>query len=62
MKTRKHHNNKGNRQISRGRTESQVRAIARKIGIPYRVERTPIDKEFDPGEFPGKIEKERIKE
>lgn len=35
MKTRKHHNNKGERQIKRGKTMNQVKAIAKKLGLPY---------------------------
>jgi len=36
MKTRRHHNNKGNRQIRRGKTRDQVRKMARKLKIKYR--------------------------
>ena len=35
MKTRKHHNNKGDRQIRRGKTREQVKRIAQKLGIRY---------------------------
>ena len=35
MKTRRHHNNKGSRQIKRGRTVDQVKRIARKLGVPF---------------------------
>lgn len=35
MKTRRHHNNKGYRQIKRGRTVEQVKRIARKLGVPF---------------------------
>lgn len=34
MKTRRHHNNKGTRQIKRGSTRKQVARIARKLRIP----------------------------
>lgn len=34
MKTRRHHNNEGTRQIHRGKTRDQVKAIARKLGLP----------------------------
>jgi len=37
LKTRRHHNNKGFRQIRRGRTREQVAAIARKLGIKLAV-------------------------
>jgi hypothetical protein len=37
MKSRRHHNNKGLRQIKRGRTAKQVELMARKVGVPYRV-------------------------
>lgn len=40
MKTRRHHNNKGYRQIKRGKTTDQVMAIARRLGIPYVTKRT----------------------
>lgn len=36
MKTRRHHNNEGRRQIQQGRTRDQVKAIARRLGIPYK--------------------------
>lgn len=35
MKSRRHHNNTGYRQIKRGKTRSQVRHIARRLGVPY---------------------------
>lgn len=35
MKTRRHHNNKGSRQIKKGKTVEQVKRIAKKLGIPY---------------------------
>jgi len=35
MKFRRHHNNKGNRQIRRGKTREQVRRIARRLKLPY---------------------------
>jgi hypothetical protein len=35
IKTRKHHNNTGYRQIKRGKTRSQVERIAKKLKIPY---------------------------
>jgi hypothetical protein len=34
MKTRRHHNNKGIRQIKRGKTYEQLRRIAKRLGIP----------------------------
>lgn len=37
MKTRRHHNNKGLRQIKRGKTVDQVKRIARKLGVRYGV-------------------------
>lgn len=36
MKLRRHHNNKGARQIKRGQTARQLRRICRKLGLPYR--------------------------
>ncbi|MFA5124772.1 MAG: hypothetical protein WC473_03035 [Patescibacteria group bacterium] len=35
MKKRRHHNNDGRRQIKRGRTEKQVKCMARRLKIPY---------------------------
>lgn len=34
MKTRRHHNNKGFRQIQRGKTRTQAEVIARRLGVP----------------------------
>lgn len=35
MKKRRHHNNKGLRQVKRGKTYEQVKRMARKLKIPY---------------------------
>lgn len=35
MKTRRHHNNKGSRQVKRGKTVDQVKRIAKRLGIKY---------------------------
>ena len=35
MKTRKHHNNKGQRQIRTGRTAEQVKRMAERLGIVW---------------------------
>lgn len=40
-KQRRHHNNKGYRQIKRGRTREQVREIARRLNIPYQFDAQP---------------------
>lgn len=32
---RRHHNNKGYRQVKRGKTRDQVKAIAKRLKIPY---------------------------
>lgn len=46
MKQRRHHNNKGLRQIKRGKTVKQIKAIAKKLGIKYKKpERTNNDPE-----------------
>ena len=37
MKRRRHHNNKGTRQIRRGKTHDQVARIARRLGVPLRI-------------------------
>lgn len=39
MKTRRHHNNKGLRQIKRGKTRRQVACMAARLGIPFEHER-----------------------
>jgi hypothetical protein len=36
MKFRRHHNNKGARQVRRGRTTTQVKRIAAKLGLRYQ--------------------------
>jgi len=36
MKTRRHHNNTGYRQIKRGKTREQVKAIAKKLKVKYK--------------------------
>lgn len=35
MKTRRHHNNKGYRQIKSGKPEKQMRQLAKKMNIKY---------------------------
>lgn len=35
MKTRKHHNNKGYRQIKNGKVKEKVKWIAKKLGLKY---------------------------
>ncbi len=42
LKTRRHHNNKGRKQMRLGRTVDQVKALAKRLGIPY-VTRTERD-------------------
>ena len=37
MRKRRHHNNTGGRQVRRGRTASQVKAMARRLGLPFVV-------------------------
>jgi len=32
---RRHHNNKGTRQVKRGKTYEKVRAIARRLKLPF---------------------------
>jgi len=46
MKTRRHHNNKGLSQIKRGKTEEQVRNIAKRLSIPYGDRRPLTQKEM----------------
>lgn len=35
MKTRRHHNNKGTRQIKRGKCEQHIRRLAKRLGVAY---------------------------
>lgn len=35
MKTRRHHNNQGRRQVQRGKTRRQVQKIAARLGLRY---------------------------
>jgi len=35
-KHRRHHNNKGRRQIQRGKTKRWVKQLAKRFGIPYK--------------------------
>jgi len=37
MKTRRHHNNKGYRQIKNGKASKGIAIIAHKLGIPFKV-------------------------
>lgn len=45
MKSRRHHNNKGSRQIKRGKTADQVKRMAKKLKVPFVVK-----PEADPNE------------
>jgi hypothetical protein len=47
MKTRRHHNNKGLRQIKNGKTSEQVKRMAGRLGIPFNT-RSPEPMAFDP--------------
>jgi len=38
MRTRRHHNNHGRRQIQRGQTQKDAERIAKKMGVPVRPE------------------------
>lgn len=35
MKARRHHNNKGYRQIKRGKTAEQVKRMAKRMSVPF---------------------------
>jgi hypothetical protein len=35
-KKRRHHNNKGYRQIKRGKTKAFIKKLAKELGIPYK--------------------------
>jgi len=36
---RRHHNTKGTRQIKRGKTATQLAAICKRLGLPFKVKR-----------------------
>lgn len=59
MKTRRHHNNSGFRQIKRGKTRSQVAAIARRLGIPLKRASLPAGGSADTGAVAGRLIAER---
>lgn len=40
MRARRHHNNKGERQVRRGKTVDQVKRMARKLRVPFVVKRS----------------------
>jgi hypothetical protein len=40
MKTRRHHNNTGYRQVKNGKTWDQVKAMARRLGVPFGSEQS----------------------
>jgi hypothetical protein len=40
MKTRRHHNNTGARQVKTGKTWDQVKAMARRLGVPFGPEQS----------------------
>lgn len=42
MKTRRHHNNDGRRQVKRGSTRNQVKGMAKRLRVPYRTLRDLI--------------------
>lgn len=44
MKARRHHNNKGTRQIRRGKTKEQVKAMAKRMGVKYGPRPAPSNK------------------
>lgn len=43
MKTRRHHNNKGYRQIKRGKTATQLKHMCRRLGLPYKEPKISLD-------------------
>lgn len=45
MKSRRHHNNDGVRQVKRGKTRGQIARIAKKLGIPLKRSRLSGDAE-----------------
>ena len=36
---KRHHNNKGYRQVKRGKTAKSLKAIARRLGLPFRAKK-----------------------
>jgi hypothetical protein len=51
VKTRRHHNNKGTRQIKRGKTAAQVERMARRLGVPFAVGECPEAEEMHEQNF-----------
>jgi len=45
MRTRRHHNNKGSKQVREGKTEAQVKAMAKRLKIPYGKPKPPTQKD-----------------
>lgn len=47
IKVRRHHNNKGLRQIKAGKTASDVKRMAKRLGVPFRCKRAehPLENE-----------------
>jgi len=43
MKDRRHHNNKGTRQIKLGKTTEQVKAMCKRLGLKYGKPKEKID-------------------
>jgi len=49
LKPRRHHNNKGYRQIKRGKTREQVKRLAKKLGLPYNSDdKNNVEIEMEP--------------
>lgn len=49
MKTRRHHNNRGDRQVRTGKTRDQVDRIARRLGVPVKRSGWYLQATFGPG-------------
>jgi hypothetical protein len=49
VKTRRHHNNRGDRQIRNGSTRRQVERIARRLGVPVKSGGWRLQVTFGPG-------------
>lgn len=43
IKTRRHHNNKGYRQIKNGKPRKQMKRLSEKLGIPYGIRKNEGD-------------------
>lgn len=59
---RRHHNNKGVRQIRNGSTRKQVRQLAKKLGVPYRSDLPVSREDLGPDALEAEARRDRARE